>query len=123
MVNSGEKVKTPFNVITVTVHAPPNKNCSNLSYDKFLEFTDTNNKSAWYCPMCIFSQLPDKNLDLTVDQVKTSENIKLQPDENFKKFINSCQNIILHDNDEDENDDNILSNINYDIMICMTSTI
>ena len=69
--------------------------------------------------MCIFSQLPDKNLDLTVDQVKTSENIKLQPDENFKKFINSCQNIILHDNDEDENDDNILT----DIMICMTSTI
>ena len=62
--------------------------------------------------MCIFSQLPDKNLDLTVDQVKTSGNIKLQPDENFKKFINSCQNIILHNNDEDENDDNILTNIN-----------
>ena len=94
------------------IHAPHIKNCSNLSYDKFLAFTDTNNKSAWYCPICIFSQLPDQNLDLSVDQVITSDNIKLLPDENFKKFINSCQNIILHDEDEDENEDNIFTHIN-----------
>ena len=87
MVNSGEKVRTPFNVIAV-------KNCSNLSYGKLLDFIDPNNKSGWYCPICIFSQLPDINLDLSVDQVKTSVNIKLQPDESFKKFINACQNII-----------------------------
>ena len=90
----------------------PIKNCSNLSYDKFLVFTDTNNKSAWYCPICIFSQLPGKNLDLSVDQVITSDNIKLLPDENFKKFINSCQHIILHDEDEDENEENIYTHIN-----------
>ena len=51
--------------------APPSKNCSTLSYDKFLDFIEPNNKLSWYCPRCIFSQLPDINLDLSVDQVKT----------------------------------------------------
>ena len=119
MVNSGEKVRTPFNVIAVKnwIHAPPTKNCSNLSYDKFLYFINPNNRSGWYCPICIFSQLPDINLDLSVDQVKTSVNIKLQPDESFKKFINACQNII-YNNDDDENEDNIFTHVNskyYDL--------
>ena len=60
---------------------------------------------------CIFSQLPDINLDLSVDQVKISENIKLQPDENFKKFISTCQNLI-YNNDDDENQANIFIHIN-----------
>ena len=57
------------------------------------------------------------NLDLSVDQVKTSENIKLQPDESFKKFISACQNLI-YNNDNDENEDNIFTRINskyYDL--------
>ena len=75
------------------------------------------NKLSWYCPRCIFSQLPDINLGLSVDQVKTSENIKLQPDESFKKFISACQNLI-YNNDDDENEDNIFTRINskyYDL--------
>ena len=114
MVNSGEKVKTQFNVIAVkngSMH-PLLKIVQTYHRINSWRFTDTNNKSAWYCPICIFSQLPDKNLDLSVDQVITSDNIKLLPDENFKKFINSCQNIILHDEDEDENEDNIFTHIN-----------
>ena len=54
-----------------------------------------------------------KNLDLSVDQAITSDNIKLLPDENFKKFMNSCQNIILHDEDEDGNEDNIFTHKFY----------
>ena len=56
-------------------------------------------------------------MDLSVDQVKTSENIKLQPDESFKKFIRACQNLI-YNNDDDENKDNIFTCINskyYDL--------
>ena len=56
-------------------------------------------------------------MDLSIDQVKTSENIKLQPDESFKKFISACQNLI-YNNDDDENEDNIFTRINskyYDL--------
>ena len=66
--------------------------------------------------MQLFST-PDINLNLSVDQVKNSLHIKLQPDESFKKFINACQNII-YNNDDDENEDNIFTHVNskyYDL--------
>ena len=78
-----------------------------LSCDTFLDYTDQNNKSTWLCPTCIFSQLPDINLDLSVDQVKTSDNIKLRPDEN-----------IMYTDDDDGHEDNIYTHINskyYDL--------
>ena len=56
-------------------------------------------------------------MDLSVDHVKTSENIKLQPDVSFKEFISACQNLI-YNNDDDENEDNIFIHINskyYDL--------
>ena len=74
------------------VHAPPNKKCSNLDINTFLHYTNPKNKSIWYCPTCVFSYLPDANLDLFDKNLQISDNINLQSDQNLQQFITSRQN-------------------------------
>ena len=81
-------------------------------------YNDKENDSIWLCHQCIFSYLPDFNLELNVDNFIFSENIKVTPDESFKTFIDSCKNIILNNTEEEEGEENLFNNINskyYDL--------
>ena len=102
------------------VHAPPTKNCSNLDYDNFLLLSNDQNDCKWFCPTCIFACLPDSNLELLEEQLSITENLTLQLDDETRKFINSCQNLITQnsDDDDDADIDNIFTIINskyYDL--------
>jgi len=99
------------------IHAPPKK-CSNLDYNEFLYYTRAPNESQWYCPICLFSHLPDASLELSDEFLNISENAKTVCDENLKHFINSCQNKLLDINLNFEDDENTFTNINskyYDL--------
>ena len=75
-----------------------------------MHYSDPKNNSKWYCSICTFSYLPDANLELSTNQ-EISENVKLQSNENLKKFITSCQNINIHNLGDEDDNDNIFSNI------------
>jgi len=81
-------------------------------------YSDPQNQGDWFCPICVFSNLPDSAKELTDEINNISENVKLECDENLKNFITSCQNFIFHNDEETEDDDIILNNINskyYDL--------
>ena len=75
--------------------------------------SDEINNCKWYCQACIFACLPDSELELLAEQANISENVNLQLDEDTLNFITSCQNLIIHNsNDDSDDNDNIFDNIN-----------
>jgi len=75
-----------------------------------LYYSDPLNNCQWFCPICIFSFLPDNDRNLTDELINISENVNIECDKKLKQFISSCQNFILHNDEEAVDDSDIIFN-------------
>ena len=102
------------------------KKCSLLNFDKFIELSEPGNNAQWFCPKCLsaslpFAELNDIDYDLELAGIHTISNntsLKIYPEKTIIKFIDSCHNVSINEDDDIDGNEISFHSINskyYDL--------